>query len=316
MKDLVIGLHVAARDGNGALEQIVAAEQAGVDVAWMTCGGVAPDPLTVFAAAAGRTERIDLGSCIIPTFPRHPLALAQSAAVVDTLAPGRVRLGVGPSHEPAVRGTWGLDFTRPLEHLREYVTILNASFQDGKVDFEGKRLHAHAEFAAPSAIRVMISALRHNAFALAGELTEGGISWVTPPEHIRDVAVPALEEGAARAGRAQVPPAVVHVPIVVSTDADAVYEQAKAQLGFYQRLPFYRSMWVEAGYEDANGKEFTRTMFDALVVHGDEQQVADRIRELPAFGAGEIIAMHILLPDDRDARNRTVNLLGEFARSD
>jgi F420-dependent oxidoreductase-like protein len=315
MKNLLIGLHMAARDGRGALEQIVAAEAAGIDVAWMTCGGVAPDPLAVFSAAALRTDRIELGTCIIPTFPRHPMAMAQGAIVVDSLAPGRLRLGVGPSHEPAMRATWGLDFTRPLEHLREYVTILNACFRDGKVDFDGKRLHAHAQFAGPSNVRVMVSALRHNAFALAGELTAGGISWVTPPEHIRDVAVPALREGAAKAGRASVPPAVVHVPMVVSTDADAVYRQAVAQMGFYQRLPFYRAMWLEAGYEDAAGTEFTRRMFDALVVHGSEREVADRIRRLSGFGAAEIIAMPLLLPDDRAARERTIRLLGELARS-
>jgi F420-dependent oxidoreductase-like protein len=306
---------MAARDGQGALKQIVEAEQAGLDVAWMTCGGVAPDPLVVFAAAALRTERVEFGTCIIPTFPRHPMALAQAAMVVDSLAPGRLRLGVGPSHEPAMRATWGLDFTRPLEHLREYVTILNGAFQDGKVDFTGKRLQGHAEFPGTAAIRVMISALRHNAFALAGELTEGGISWVTPPEHIRDVAVPALREGATKAGRKAVPPAVVHVPIVVSTDADAVLEQARAQMGFYQRLPFYQAMWLEAGYADAAGTEFTRTMCDALVVSGSEQQVADRIRALPSFGASEIIAMPLLLKDDWAARSNTIRLLGELARA-
>jgi F420-dependent oxidoreductase-like protein len=315
VRDLVIGLHIAARDGKAALEQIEAAEQAGLDVAWMTCGGVAPDPLAVFSAAALRTQRIEFGTCIMPTFPRHPMALAQSAIVVDSLAPGRLRLGVGPSHEPAMRGTWGLDFTRPLEHLREYVTILNAAFKDGKVDVDGKRLQAHAEFAGTADIRVMVSALRHNAFALAGELTEGGISWVTPPEHIRDVAIPALREGAARAGRRDAPPAVVHVPIVVSTDAKAVLAQAQAQMGFYQRLPFYRAMWLEAGYEDAAGTEFTQAMCDALVVSGSEQQVADRIRALPGFGAGEIIAMPLLLQDDRDARARTIRLLGELAQA-
>lgn len=315
MQNLKIGLHIAARDGKGALEQIVAAEQAGVDVAWMTCGGVAPDPIAVFAAAALRTERVELGTCIIPTFPRHPMALAQAAMVVDSLAPGRLRLGVGPSHEPAIRGTWGLDFTRPLEHLREYVTILNACFKDGKVDFVGKRLEAHAEFPGTASIRVMVSALRHNAFALAGALTDGGISWVTPPEHIRDVAVPALAEGAARVGRSEPPPAIVHVPLVVSTDAEAVYQQAKAQLGFYQRLPFYRAMWLEAGYPDAAGTEFTRAMCDALVVSGDAQQVAERIRALPAFGAREIIAMPLLLQSDRAARERTIALLGELARA-
>jgi alkanesulfonate monooxygenase SsuD/methylene tetrahydromethanopterin reductase-like flavin-dependent oxidoreductase (luciferase family) len=103
--------------------------------------------------------------------------------------------------------------------------------------------------------------------------------------------------------------------MVVSTDTDAVHQQAIAQMGFYQRLPFYRAMWLEARYEDAAGTEFTRKMFNALVVHGSEQQVADRIRNLPAFGANEIIAMPLLLQNDRDARDRTIRLLGELAQN-
>lgn len=316
MKNLTIGVHMLARDARGAVDQIVAAEEAGVDVAWMTSGGVAPDPLAVFSAAAMKTERIELGTCIIPTFPRHPLVMAQGAITVDSLAPGRLRLGVGPSHKPAIEGTWGLDFTRPLEHLREYVTILNSVLGTGEVNFSGKRLHAVAKIGAPTQVRVMVSALRHNAFALAGELTQGGISWVTPPEHIRDVAIPALNEGAAKAGRETAPPAIVHVPVAVSTNEEAVFEQATAQLGFYQRLPFYRDMWLEAGYEEAAGTEFTKRMFNALVVHGDEQTVAERIRQLPSYGASEIIAMPLLLRDDPGARERAVKLMGELAKGD
>ena len=86
----------------GLVDTIVAAEQAGIEAAWMTSGGVAPDPLAVFAAAAGRTTSIKFGTCIIPTFPRHPLALVQGAVVVDSLAPGRLRLGVGPSHQVSI----------------------------------------------------------------------------------------------------------------------------------------------------------------------------------------------------------------------
>jgi len=60
---------------------------------------------------------------------------------------------------------------------------------------------------------------------------------------------------------------------------------------------------------------FTKTMFNALVIHGNEQQVADRIRQLPSFGAREMIAMPLLLQNDREARDRTIGLLGELAKS-
>ena len=90
MKNLGVGVHVAGTNVPKLIDGIVAAEKAGIQCAWMTCGGVAPDPLAVFAAAAGRTTRILLGTSIVPTFPRHPLALVQSALVVDALAPGRL----------------------------------------------------------------------------------------------------------------------------------------------------------------------------------------------------------------------------------
>lgn len=314
MKDLVIGLRAASRDAAGIRDATIAAEKAGIEVAWSTSGGLQADPLVAFAAAAGSTAKIGFGTSIVPTFPRHPLALAQEAIALDNLAPGRLRLGVGPSHKPAVERTYNFDFVRPLEHLREYITILGTLFRDGKVSFHGKRLHAEAESTGPVDVKVMISALRHNAFKLAGELAEGGISWVTPKEHIRDVAVPALAEGARVAGRATAPPAVMHLPIVVSTDGQAVFEAAKQQFGFYQRLPFYSAMMVEAGFAEAAGPDFTPALAKGIVVSGSEDDVARQVRALPSFGVGEIIADPVLLANDRAAKDRTIELLGALAR--
>lgn len=315
MKGLGIGLHVNTRDARVALDTILAADEAGVEMAWMICNQFAPDPLAVFAATVMRTERIGLGTAIMPIFPRHPLALAQEAAVIDALAPGRLRLGVGPSHAPTVRDVYRLDFTRPLEYLREYVTILNTIFRDGRVAFHGERLHAETELPVPlrAPIPVLISALRHNAFALAGELTDGAISWVTPLEHIRDVAVPALRQGAARVGRSTAPPVIVHLPVVVSTDADAVRAAASVQFARYPKLPFYSAMWVEAGFPEAARGELSERMIDAIVVHGDEAAVADRLRAMPSYGAAELIATPVVLPDDREAVTRTIRFLGQLA---
>ncbi|MBI5949887.1 MAG: LLM class flavin-dependent oxidoreductase [Chloroflexi bacterium] len=313
MQGLTIGVHCAAADPKGTIAAIVAAERAGIDVAWMTAGGVAADSLAVFAAAAGQTERIEFGTSIIPTFPRHPLALVQGAVVVDSLAPGRLRLGVGPSHKPAMEGTFGLNFDRPLEHLREYLAILNAALKEGKVSFHGKRLHAEAQLPAPTQVRVMASALRPNAFRLCGEVADGGISWVCPQPYLRDVAAPALAAGAKAAGSAK-PPLVGHVPVVVSTDAEAVRAAATRQMGFYPRLPFYSSMFQDAGFPEAAGGEFSARMADALVVHGDEKAVAARIRALPSFGVDELLAMILVIPGDTTARDRTLELLGSLAK--
>jgi alkanesulfonate monooxygenase SsuD/methylene tetrahydromethanopterin reductase-like flavin-dependent oxidoreductase (luciferase family) len=159
--------------------------------------------------------------------------MAQGAIAVDSLAPGRLRLGVGPSHKPAIEGTWGIPFDRPLEHLRDYLTILRGVLETGGIAFEGKRLTARGQSAGPTGVTLMASALRTNGFRLCGELADGAISWVCPLPYLRDVAVPALKEGAAKANR-PVPPLIAHVPVVVSEDIDAVRDGARRQIGFYR----------------------------------------------------------------------------------
>ena len=312
MKNLIVGVHIARPNAQKLIDGIVAAEQAGIQCAWLTSGGTAPDPLAVFAAAALKTERIQLGTSILPTFPRHPLAMVQGALVVDNLAPGRLRLGVGPSHQPTMEGTWGLAFERPIEHLREYLIVLQAVLKEGKVNFDGKRMRAHAQLAGPTQVKVMASALRPTSFRLCGELADGAISWVCPLPYLRDVALPALRDGAAKANRA-VPPLIVHVPVVVSEDVEAVRQGALRQLGHYPRLPFYARMFQEAGFPEAQEGALSNRMIDALVVHGNAEQVKERLRQLPALGMGELLAMPILPSGDDAALEHTLTVLGELA---
>ena len=312
MRNLVIGVHIGAMNARDLVAGIVAAERAGIDCAWLTSGGTAADPLAVFAAASQQTERIQFGTSILPTFPRHPLAAVQGAVAVDALAPGRLRLGVGPSHKPAIEGTWGIPFERPLEHLREYLAILRAALYAGAVDFDGKRLHAHAKLAGPTGVTVMASALRPNGFRVCGELADGAISWVCPLPYLRDVAVPAIAEGAARANRAA-PPLVAHVPVAVSEDADAVRAASQRQIGFYPRVPFYSQMFQDAGFPEAKEGRLSDRMIDALVTHGPAEAVKERLRALPSFGAGELLAMPILPQGDDGALQRTLTALGELA---
>ena len=308
-----LSVHIVAADAPGLIARIVEADRLGLDTAWLTVGGAAPDPFAVFASAAHEAERITFGTSIVPTFPRHPITMAQGAMTVDQLAPGRLKLGVGPSHRPAIEGTWGLPFNKPLSHLREYVTVLNGLLNDGSIDFDGEQISAHARLAQPTQVRVMISALRTGSFRLSGELTEGGISWMCPLPYIRDVATPAQQEGADAAGRPK-PAMIVHTPIVVSEDRDAVRAAARPQFGFYQRLPFYSRMLQAAGYEEAADEEFTDRMADGLIISGSANEVGDRVRSIGEYGVDEMLAAIVQLPEGgSEARRRTLELLGEIA---
>jgi hypothetical protein len=133
-----IGISLSAPDAPTLLDAIAEAEAAGVAQLWMTQGPVSPDSLTVYGAAFGRTSRVHLGTSIVPTYPRHPLALAQQAATVDALGPGRLRLGVGSSHRPVIEGAYGLRMESPMEHTNEYVGVLRAALWEGQVDHQGR----------------------------------------------------------------------------------------------------------------------------------------------------------------------------------
>ncbi len=114
-----VGLVISTASARAAIEAIVQAEQAGVRQLWTTQGPHTVDALTVYTAAAMQTSTIRLGTSILPTYPRHPLAVAAQVRAFHELAPGRLRLGIGTSHRPTIEGMYGIEMTAPLEHLRE-----------------------------------------------------------------------------------------------------------------------------------------------------------------------------------------------------
>ncbi|MFQ5382410.1 MAG: LLM class flavin-dependent oxidoreductase, partial [Dehalococcoidia bacterium] len=283
MKDLRIGLQIVAPDGPAAVEAIVAAERAGIECAWMTSGAPSVDPLLVFSAAAPRTERIEMGSSIILTFPRHPLALAQEAWTLDQFAPGRLRLGVGPSGPRVIEPFYGIPYERPTEHLREYLAVLKSVLQEGTVDFQGKRIRARVRIPGPTGVKVMASALRRRSFRLCGEVTDGAISWMCTPRYLSERAVPAMADGAAAAGRER-PPLIAQLPVVVSTNEAAVRSAVPVQFGFYLKVSMYQAMFRDAGFPEAAEGTFADRLVDELAVWGDEETVQRRLAELPALG--------------------------------
>ncbi|MFQ5934386.1 MAG: LLM class flavin-dependent oxidoreductase, partial [Dehalococcoidia bacterium] len=138
MGSRMIGVTDVSGDASTIVSGIQKLEQRGIPAAWLTTGGAGYDALTLFAAAAVRTERIKLGTCITPTWPRHPIAAVQQVRVIANLAPGRFRFGVGPSHKAGMETMFGVDFKAPVTNLREYVHIVKSLLHNGEVDFEGR----------------------------------------------------------------------------------------------------------------------------------------------------------------------------------
>lgn len=314
MKDTRYGVSAGGGDASTVLNRIVEIEESGIGAAWLTTGGAGIDGLTVLAAAATRTNRIKLGTSIVPTWPRHPIVAVQQAQVVEALAPGRLRLGIGPSHKPAIQAMYGFDFRAPLGHLKEYVHVARTLLHDGAVDFKGEFYEAHARIAAPMPrVPVLASALRRASFEYCGAETDGAISWVCPPAHLRDTALPALKRGAERAGR-PVPPLIAHAPICVHERVEEVREAVGEQLAIYPKLPFYARMFADAGFPEAiESARWSERMIDATVAHGSETAVARQLEALIKSGATEILVSVVTAGPDRKASwKRALELVGKL----
>jgi alkanesulfonate monooxygenase SsuD/methylene tetrahydromethanopterin reductase-like flavin-dependent oxidoreductase (luciferase family) len=200
--------------------------------------------------------------------------------------------------------------------MQEYVTVLRTLMTEGAVDFEGDFVTAHARMTAhiPMNVPIMASALQRRSFEFCGEVADGAITWICPLAYMESVSLPALREGAEKAGR-PAPPLVAHVPFIVHENADDARAAAREQLAAYPRRPFYRRMLQAAGFPDAS-TELTDDVVDAVVLHGDEESIALRVEEYWAAGVSEIIAQPYAAGSDRQQSfDRTVEFIGRLSRS-
>ncbi|MDE2765722.1 MAG: LLM class flavin-dependent oxidoreductase, partial [Chloroflexota bacterium] len=214
-----------------------------------------------------------------------------------------------------MESTFGVDFRRPLSHLREYLHVVRTLLHEGAVEHEGDWCSANATipWALPT-VPVMISALRPGAYELAGEAADGAISWLCPAVYLRDVALTALQRGADRAEREQAPPLIAHVPVCVHDDLGEAEAAFREQFSFYLTTRSYPAMFVEAGFAEAEKGEWSDRMVDAVLAAGDEERVSLRLRELLAYGVTEIVASVVTAGEDAEASTaRTLDLLASLS---
>jgi F420-dependent oxidoreductase-like protein len=242
-----------------AVELARMAERLGYDSIWVT-HGLGRDSFLVLAAYGAATSRIGLGNGVVPIYPRHPVAMAQAALTLNEITAHRFRLGIGVSHAASMEDMLGLRVVEPLTAMREYVAVLRGALGDGS-DFSGRHYRARWAMAVPRrppAPPIYLAALSTKMLELAGEIADGVILWLCPPEYVRTVAVPAIERGRRRANRTLVGFEIVSaVPLAVTDDRDAALAAFRSELARYASLPFYRAMLEGAGLR-AEIKAFDR----------------------------------------------------------
>jgi F420-dependent oxidoreductase-like protein len=232
-----------------AVELARTAERLGYDSLWVT-HGLGRDSFLVLAAYGAATSRIGLGNGVVPIYPRHPVAMAQAALTLNEITAHRFRLGIGVSHAASMEDMLGLRVVEPLAAMREYVAVLRGALGEGS-DFSGRHYRARWAMAVPKrppAPPIYLAALSTKMLELAGEIADGVILWLCPPEYVRTVAVPAIERGRRRANQTLAGFEIVSaVPLAVTDDRSAALTAFRSELARYASLPFYRAMLETAG---------------------------------------------------------------------
>ena len=171
---------------------------------------------------------IELGTGVVPTYPRHPMMLAQQALTVQAATGGRLALGIGLSHQIVIENMFGLSFDKPLRHMREYLSILVPLIQTGSVSFTGETLSTSASINVPgsSPCPVLVAALGPKMLELAGTVADGTVTWMTGPDTLGSLHGPDDHEGGRRppGGRARAIGAAM--PVCVTDDVDATKARA------------------------------------------------------------------------------------------
>ncbi len=284
--------------------RIKQAEDDGFDSFWVPhISARGYDALTVLALAGVQTSRIELGVGVVPTYPRHPVALAQQALTTAAATDSRFLLGIGPSHRPGIEGSFGLSYDRPALHTREYLSVLRPLMETGRVQFSGEFYNVNAELDVPNRPEcpVLISALAPRMLCLAGKRADGTITWMAGPRAIREHVAPRIRRAAEASGRSE-PRVCVGLPATVCDDEAAGRRQAAEAYERYGQLVNYRRVLDIEGVEGPS----------EVAVVGNEDSLRRQMEEFADAGATDFLANIFAAGADGETGERTYAALKEL----
>lgn len=261
------------------------------------------DALTALAVIGREVPRIELGTSVVPTYPRHPMMMAQQALTVNAATDGRLCLGIGLSHQMVVEGMWGMSFDKPVRHMREYLEVMMPLLEGKPVSHAGEAFRVNGAISVPGGTRpgVVIAALGEQMLNVTAALADGTLTWCTGPQTLKNHTIPTIKAAAERHGRdsARV---IAALPVCVTKDVAAAHERAAKVFVIYGQLPSYRAMLDKEG---AAGPA-------DIAIAGSESEVLDRISALADMGVTDFAAVEFGGTPDEVADTRTAlkKLLG------
>ncbi len=244
-----IGLFAQPPTIDKAVEHARATADAGFDSFWMPqIFGL--DTLSALTVVGREVPGLELGTAVVPTYPRHPAMLAAQARTVQQAAKGKFTLGIGLSHQMVIEGMFGMSFDKPVRHLREYLSVLQPLLRGDAADFAGETLHGHLALDIPDSTPVptLVAALGTQMLNVTARMAEGTVTWMTGVGTIGTHVAPTINAAAAEAGR-PTPRIVCALPVCVTDDEAAAREAAATEFQIYGFLPSYRAMLDREGVD-------------------------------------------------------------------
>lgn len=301
-----IGVIVGATEGPDAtLDGLIAhskkLEGMGFATLWMA-NIFGLEAISSLALVGRETGGIELGTAVVPTYPRHPTVMAQLALTAHAAAEGRFVLGLGLSHKLVIEDMLGYSYEKPARHMREYLEVLLPLLDGENVQHQGDEFKIAAQIQVPgvNAPSVMIAALGPVMLKIAGERTDGTITWMTGPKTLGDHIGPRLRSAAEEAGRAE-PRVVAGFPISLTNDAERARTVIGKLLTIYGQLPSYRAMLDREGAEGPAD----------LAIAGDEDELRRGLDSLRDAGVTDFNAA--VMPTDDGAAERTLEFLASLS---
>jgi alkanesulfonate monooxygenase SsuD/methylene tetrahydromethanopterin reductase-like flavin-dependent oxidoreductase (luciferase family) len=228
---------------------------------------------------------VKLGTGVIPIYARTVCNMAQSFATLDDLSGGRAICGLGVSHKPVVEHWFGQTIDKPLAEIREYVAIVRAIWR-GEDPPPGEKFRTafHLSGWEPRPdIPIYLAGLSPGMLRLAGEIADGVVLWLCNPNYIRDVVVPTVREGRAKAGRdADGFEIVAAVPSAVTEEPESARDRLRQELIPYFNLPYYRAMLERSGLDPDAGA--TDDFIDLLGAIGSADEARASVRRYAEAG--------------------------------
>ena len=278
------------------------AEDAGYDGLWSA--ETSHDPFFPLLLAAEHTERVELGTGITVAFPRSPMHLANVGYDLQSYSKGRFMLGLGSQIRAHIEKRFSATWGNPAARMRELILATRAiwsSWQEGtKLDFRGD-YYTHTLMTpmfnpGPNAYgtpKVFLAAVGERMTEVAGEVCDGLLAHgFTTEAYLRDVTLPALERGLAKAGK-QRADFQISCPVFVVTGADeqefeAADKGVRQQIAFYGSTPAYKGVLEKGGWNDLQpelnrlskqgewvqmGTLITDDVVDAFAVRGEPEEI-------------------------------------------